>query len=384
MENEEKGLMKESFSQLKECGVRFWPPFLSFFIMLAAFLILGVYQPWTYLITAPFLILPLLFAFQTSLSTLKIKGKTISWGEFFRSFAAYFSHPFYGSYRVIRSALFALLFSIFFGYVYQNFFVLIASAYWPLFQEGISELQEAIQHIDPNEIINIVNNNQALSLFYGTANIVRIGIFFFVFLHLLFRNMLLPHLKNSVRQLNNRGQNQIYQMTIRLLGNKYRGAYYKHAWPLYPLMIGGFALGSYLGTLFLSNYFAVAGFGIAFSLLFILFYLPYHLELMDVLFAHFSNNFKSMADRLALQTLEQLKMMQRISEEQAEQLKRRIDESKRENPNDMETPSTDDYGRGDTKVDNEKVEQKETDSPKSSSAPDLSDYGTRDGNKDDN
>ena len=78
-------------------------------IFSCGFIALNIIFPTIFLITVPFVVIPLFFACQISIVLMR-DAEQLTLGGYFRCFFGYFGEHFRSTFRVIRSMLFSLIF----------------------------------------------------------------------------------------------------------------------------------------------------------------------------------------------------------------------------------------------------------------------------------
>jgi hypothetical protein len=336
----------------KEIG-KIWPTGLNVLFITIAILAVALWQPLTLYFTVPFFFLSFLFAYQLSVSYIH-KGSEMGNRQFLSFYSAYFRMPFLGSYRVIRNALFSFLYSLAFGLVTAFVYYLIAFNVSPAFQNDWSQLMSYVNQQQADAVNSLLSTSQAL-LSFQTAVALAEGIaFFFAFFFYVAFYGLSPYLRSIIMGASPRICNAIFVGGIR----KARGFwqdYFKSLWPLLLTEVVGFSLGV-LVAYFLSkdyNYWLMGG--MSGALLFLMPFLPYYFEVAGLLMDKYRRSFSDYSITLAQQTLQRLEETKQMSEEEAQEIKKTIDQAKKlekENPpfpplDDQADPQDDDDSNDD-------------------------------------
>ena len=244
-----RDLRKISAQNLHKNGIISYVLFLFAVLLACGFIALNLLVSSFFILTIPFVVLPLMFAAQAATrlmrdtSTLTLKG-------FFRCFFGYFSEHFRSSFRTIRSALFSL---IFYGGVLLTSFTVALPCFYAFnylnFKEFVDTLPTLLNQtssIDAflDDYIKVFNMISVCTTFPALTA------FAFVFVYLADRNSVsifyrLDNVKNNGRYLA-----LINDLVIKNNRKQFNKAYWALNWPFYLLFILGFAGGAYLGYLY--------------------------------------------------------------------------------------------------------------------------------------
>jgi hypothetical protein len=316
----------------KEIG-KIWPTGLNVLFVTLALVALGAWLPSTLYLTIPLVFMSFFFAYQLSCSYLR-KGRSMSNHEFFSFFGAYFRMPFYGSYRIIRNALLSFLYSLLGGLLVGFIYYLVANGTNPTFQTDWHSLLDAINQSQYETANSLLGNSASI---IGLENAVLLSedvvLFFAFFLFMGFYG-LNPYLRSIILGASPRVCNAIFLGGIRRAKGFWQD-YFKSLWFVLVILGVGFASGALVASIFTSNpaYLGLSGAGAALVLVSPL--IPYYFEVAGLLMEKYRRAFSDYSIQVASDTLKQLEDAKQMSEEEAKQIQKSIDDAKRleeENP----------------------------------------------------
>jgi hypothetical protein len=331
----------------KEIG-KIWPTALNVFWITLGILAIAYFFPAMLYLTIPFLLMSFFFAYQLSISYLR-KGNALTNRQFFSFYGAYYRMPFYGSYRIVRNAFFALLYALAGGLLVSFAYFGIASAVSPAFQADWASLVSYASENQVDAANSLLQTSEAL---LGFENAVAFGeftvAFFAFFLEMGFYG-LNPYLRSVIMGASPRVCNAIFTGGIHE-AKGFWADYAKTLWPLALAALLGYLGGGGITLLFTADPSFIAYGGVAGALLLLTPLLPFYYEAAGLLMEKYRKAFSDYSIRLAQKTLQQLEDAKQMSDEEAQQIKKSIDDAKKleeENPplpplDDGATPPDDD------------------------------------------
>jgi ABC-type multidrug transport system fused ATPase/permease subunit len=327
---------------------KIWPTALNVFWVTLGVLAVAYFWPSMLVFTIPLVLFSFFFAYQLSVSYLR-KGNALTNKQFFSFFGAYFRMPFYGSYRIFRNALFAILYAIVGGILTGFVYYGIASAVSSAFQSDWASLISYAMNNQVDETNSLLQNSAALLLFENTVAFAEATILFFAFFLEVGFYGLSPYLRSVILGASPRVSNAIFVGGIRE-AKGFWGDYFKTMWPLGLALLLGYGGGSGITLLYSHDPYYLAYGGVSGALILLSPLLPYYFEAAGLLMEKYRKAFSDYSISLAQRTLKQLEDAKQMSEEEAQAIKKSIDDAKKleeENPplpplDDGATPPDDD------------------------------------------
>jgi hypothetical protein len=326
-------LSKMAWGQVHQELGKIWPTGLNVFLITIGVLAVALWQPLSLYFTIPLVFLSFFFAYQLSISYVH-KGEEMGNRQFLSFYSAYFRMPFLGSYRVIRSALLSFLYSIAFGLLVAFLYYAIAINVSSAFKTDWSNLLSYASNNQVDATNSLLSSSPSLLLFEQTIALAEgIAIFFAFFFYVAFYG-LSPHLRSIIMGASPRISNAIFVGGIRKARGFWRD-YFKSLWPLLVAEIVGFALGFLIAYYLSKDYTYWLMGGVSGALLFLTPLFPYYFEVAGLLMDKYRRAFSDYSISLAQKTLERLEETKQMSEEEAQEMKKTIDQAKKmeeENP----------------------------------------------------
>jgi len=313
--------------------IRIWPTALNVFWVTLGVLAIGYFFPVTLYVSIPLLLMSFLFAYQLSVSYLR-KGSALTNRQFFSFYGAYFRMPFYGSYRIFRNFLIALLYALASGIVVGFLYFAIASAVSPSFQADWASLIRYANDNQADAANSLLRTSSALLGLENATALAEMSVGFFAFTFEMAFYGLNPYLRSVIMGASPRVCNAIFVGGIRQAKGFWKD-YFLTLWPLLAALVVGYGAGLGLTLLFTADPLYLAYGGVAGALILLSPFLPYYYEAAGLLMEKYRKAFSDYSITLAQRTLQQLEDAKQMSEEEASQIKKSIDDAKKleeENP----------------------------------------------------
>lgn len=325
-----------------EFSASFVPTFI-FAMLFICLLAVGLWQPWTLYVTLPFLGLPLFFALQITLSDAR-QGRVFTNKGFFSFFAMYFKMPYFDVYRVLGNVLWAFVFSLLVSFLFNGVYAGVAYTVDPLFATGFDGIMTAYQNTDLDGINSIIDSNSSINLYFFVSLVVENGTWFLISLYKISVWCLNPYIRSAMKRVSPNPQiaNSLFKGGYRSALPNIRKEYFKALWLGLLLLVVGFASGAAVGCLWTEMSDRIIASGVIGSFVFIVFYLPYFLIVMEMLASHYDGVFAKYSVAFAEKTLHQLEETKRLSEEEAKEIQKMIDDAKNRKPSDDDADGDDD------------------------------------------
>jgi hypothetical protein len=331
---------------------KLWPTGLNVFFITIAILAVGVWVPSSLFFTIPLLLMSFLFAYQLTASYIR-KNEGMGNKQFLSFFSAYFRMPFFGCYRIIRNAFISVLYSVGSGLLVAILYYVVASNISPAFASDWSALTA---HFSANELDaanSLISSSAALAGFEQAVAYAEGAGLFFAFSLLMSFYGLSPYLRSIIMGATPRICNAIFVGGIRKARGFWRD-YCRTLWPLLVAEILGFALGSAVAYWISRNSTYLVVGGVSGALIFLTPLFPYYFEAAGLLMEKYRRAFSDFSISFAQQTLEKLEANRQMSEEEAKEIKKTIDEAKKlEEENPPLPPLDDGTHQGDNSSDDE-------------------------------
>jgi hypothetical protein len=319
-------------------------PTFNFAMVAIAVLAVGVWQPYTLFLTIPFLLIPFYFALQISISDAR-QGHPYSNKNFLHFFAMYFKLPYLGVYRVVVSALFSFLWGVLISSLVAIVYYLIGTSVSAPFADAMNDFYNAIQNGNATAVTDLLNGNSYFETYFIVVSVSEYGIWFLSLLQYLGVWSLNPYTRAIMKRSmpSPRMANSLFIGSLKSIRGRFAADYFKGTWLGLVLSVVGFALGSGLGYLWKHDPLVLVACGVAVSVLFLFFYLPYFLIVVELLADHYDEDFAKYSVTFAENALKQLEETKRLSEEEAKEIQKMIDDAKNGNPPPPDDDDDDDY-----------------------------------------
>jgi len=304
----------------------------SFTFLMIEIMVIAVAYAYSFslIVTVPFLLIPFFFALQMSVSSYK-GGAPLSSRVFLRFFGLYFSPstPFYGVYRVFLCLLKALgvafLSSLLIGGVYYS----IAVSVDPSFLASVDQLGSIIESGTSQDLYDFLASNGPIMLYQRVLILSSYGLGFYMFVHALSVNTLNPYVRMALQGAPSRVANGIFGGGFKEIRRGFYKEYYKSLWPGILLLVGGYLAGIGFGLVWFTDPDRLFVLGLAGSGLFTFAFIPYLLDVVELLATRYEKNFAEYSLNMAKRTLDQLKAERQLSDKEIsdmeDQLKRAQD-----------------------------------------------------------
>jgi hypothetical protein len=305
------------------------PTSFNFAMVAVAVMALAFLLPSTLYLSVPFVLIPFLFAFQMTAFYLR-KNDFVTNREFFAYFRAYFKTPFAGCYRVLRNFLLALLWSLAVGVVVGVVYYAVASSIDASFTAAVNDVSALFVNGSLSDVEDYLAASAPLALCENVVSLAELFAGFYAFTHYLSSYGVNPYLRSAIVGASPRVSNLIYAGGLKTVGPRFWKDYYSALWLGIILFVLGFASGVGVGLLFIEEDSLLWGVsGILGSLIFLFAYLPYYFSVMGLLADKYRNGFADYSIKMAQRTLQELQQSQKLSEEEAESLRKSIDSAEK-------------------------------------------------------
>lgn len=290
---------------------------------------LGFVSPSLVILAIPLLFLPFCFSAQMQ-SVAFLKGGDLSNKRLFMGYSAYFIRPYVGSYRAIWN----MFRSVLVGGLLAFLIIMASYSVFSSDPEFVSEVNNFLGFVyggnmlkayEMLEVEGSFRTFAVLTLIAEAACIFPAAIFFFM------PELTTVSVRTKIPNLTSRGA-QFMKRAVRIKDPGFRKHYYVSMWPVYLLMLLGFAAGAaiayfgYRGAFMTRLSFTIAS-AISGGMFFFVLSAPYSFYVAHYLVEDRSKKFKDVAFEMAQDTLRQAEAMQGIRREALEGLERAIKEA---------------------------------------------------------
>jgi hypothetical protein len=323
--NSQPSMAKEALGLVKNDWRGIIPPTFNFLMVVIATIALGIYYPYSLIISVPFVLIPFFFALQMTIIYHK-KNAELSPKQFFVFFVSYFSSPFCGCYRVIRDILWSILWLMVGGFLGGIICYYIFSGVSSDFVQAFNTIISYMQSGDATAANHLFATNVWLQSYSKWVNLIEMTIFFFSFLLLFAFQGPNTYLRLVIVGAPSRVCNAIYKGGVKLAGKEYYKDYFLSLWPLFLIAVVSYVGGCFIGNIFFSNSaLEIAVCGASLSVLVLTFFAPYYDHLCGLLSSKYQGAFAQYSINLATSTLRQLEEAKKLSDEEVKSLRDSID-----------------------------------------------------------
>jgi|GEM_PF-2025202 len=339
MELTSKQIRKIALTQYKTYWMQLLALSFSFVIVFIGALVLNVVFSVSIIFTVPIFVVPLFFCLQVSSARLKAEGH-LSTKDYYRFYPMGLSSKYRGSYRVLSTALKALL--IFFICVFA--LGLVESYVFPLFDSAfataMADLTALVSNTDVSYEVMVTFLNEhtvAFAPMINSVGVLSVAIAFFYFLDAIGTNLLIVNL--SLNMLSDRRLLIfVHKKAYPEIRHEYRKLYLGAMWPGVFLYVAGFMLGAFIGWISFDNYLVIGTFGMIGALLFLWPLLPVFLSVTEQLYEKFSPVYFRYSAEEIKKTIEAIDKNDALTPEVREEIKSFFEEQSNLEKKMHETP----------------------------------------------
>ena len=315
-------------------------------VLIAAILVLNYFSPTTWILTVPFVILPIFFAAITSHLRLKY-NEQLTFGKSLREFGLFYRFPFNSSFSYIGSFFKSL--AVFFAFLLlgSSLGFTITIIFKPGLNNSLNALQTIIDEgkgITYDLVYDLLTMND-YALFTYLCVIILPSFFFFslVLIYFITRNATGVYLRNNIKTNNPQFiklvQNYVYARYRMKMFKKYMSL----NWPIIVL----YALGYIGGTVFMMtmsiSLFNILAAALAGGVLAISFFLPFYFCNMEAIYldsaAFYSEGLEFITNRImrsmdmnAQNVEEQRRRFEELLKKQQEEKEQEEEDKKKDPP----------------------------------------------------
>jgi len=314
----------------------FWVMSVFCVLVLLGTIALELVIPAGTIISFPLLFCPIFFACYAILYTIKFGG-TVTVGSTFKIGFTYFKNPNFGCFRLIRNLFKAVLvyliasavLSIVCRYIFTNI-------YGADFTNSYDELMSFSTSLDMEAFVNFLSQESLaidyINMYGSLAN--SCGIFAFVF-GIIYSSISL-YTRINLQQAPAPAVNGLVNEFLKSYRKEYRRDFWYLNWPIFLLLLVGFAAGYLIIILGKFDYNYLIIITSLTGIIFMLPYVPFMFANMEALFDKYGPEFKKTGERMAEEALDNLKQRDDLSEEDKKRIEEIIAERNKKDSNDNE------------------------------------------------
>lgn len=302
----------------------------SFTFLMIEIMVIAVAFAFSYslLISIPFVLIPCFFALQMSVSSYK-GGAPLSSRVFFRFFGLYFNPaaPFYGVYRVCISLLKAIGVALLASFLVGGIYYYIAVSADSSFIDAINKFSSLLESGTNQEFMDFMTTNEPILMYQRVVLLSSYGFGLYEFIHSLSVNSFNPYVRMGLQGASSRLANSIFVGGLRQIRKSFYKDYYGALWLGILLLVGGYLTGVGVGFIWFSDFERLFVLGLAGSALFTFAYIPYLLNVIELLATRYEKGFVEYSINMAKQTLDRLKAEQNLSEKEIKDMEEQLQQA---------------------------------------------------------
>ena len=288
-----------SKKNMRKNGVVSYVIFAFLMLMGASFLLLCIFLDTLYLAIVPLIVIPVIFACFVSVIALR-EQDPLTFRAFLRGFGSYYTSKFNSTFRVFKSALLSFLVYIIFSLVYG--LILNLCLYYNNAFDYQAVAADIIAHINVSysDLQIIFNNHREfiniLMIYYRLPCLFVFSISFTFLICFyspsLFYRLDTPQLPGQLNKI-------VHGLVIKNNRKEYVSTFLKLNWPMFVILLGGFALGAVIGYYTIGTSFSMFAFGMAIGFFTSFgFYGPHLLANNETIYTVFKSKYGQEEDRL--------------------------------------------------------------------------------------
>lgn len=334
-------LKQQALDNYKKAPLASWILGLTTGLLIAALLALDFILPSIALFLVPLMILPILFS-ATIQHAMLYGNRPLTVKDAFRGFGVYFRGNNSGSFSFFKSLLFAIISFISIEMLVSAIASTILQYTNPEFVDSLNAFYTMIQ--EPEFNLNDFNyvltmNHYVLLNYFCIVIFPSLYISIIVFIYFITRHALTIYFRFNAVNMNNRFINMIYRDMNRRNRKKLMGGYFSLHWPMFVLLIVGFAGGTVGGFFLRQDLLFVITCGVVAPIILVSFYLPFYFPNQEALFDTFGSEFHKSTVNVTNRFIQTLQDDIDISTEQKEELLKKMSDltqSQEDNEDDEE------------------------------------------------
>lgn len=346
MESKSK-LIRHAFDTYRIAPFSSWLLGITTGILIAAICALELVVPFSLLFSFPLLILPIIFSSTVQHVLFKGKGKLTVLSSL-RSFGFYFTPSFRSSFRffisLLKGFIVFLATEMIISFVASSILQVTNSGFLDSLNSLYEYLYSENATIDGlNEII--LSNDGILFKYICISFLPAIYLAFTFMIYNNSRYSIMIYYQMQFRQVHPRFTKYVYMESLRKKRFAMLGDYLMLNWPLYVLLLIGFAGGSYLGYMWEKDFFTMLACGAISGAVLSTFFLPFYFGNQEAFYDKYASLFNDSTKSVTQFMLASIQRNIELSTEEKERLEQSLvdnrvitdeDESKKKDPDGSE------------------------------------------------
>ena len=312
-------------------------------ILIAAVLGFDLLIPFIAFLTIPFLVIPIYFSATIQHVMLKTDAQ-ITVTSSFRTFILYFKRDFFGTFSIIFNGLKSVILFL----ILESTISMVASYLLlvinPNFQAAVESLQQLIYSYEftYEDVINQLNaNNYLLLNFAAICFIPSLFISLIFFIYNVSRYSMMVYYKMQMRRTDSRFAKLVYQFSLRGRRMEMVKNYLSLQWPLYVLLVLGFAGGSVGGYFLYHDLLKMSAMGLVGGALLAAFFLPFYFSNQQAFYDMYAGLYNQVTREVTASIIGNLQSDIEFSEQEKERLEETL--------SDVDGPLNDEEGEDNKK-----------------------------------
>ena len=315
-------LRQQASEYYRHSPVSCWILGLTSGVLIAAIIALDLLVPFASFLTIPLLVIPVYFSATVQHVMLKTEAQ-ITVTSSFRTFILYFKRDFFGTFSILfnffKSLIVFLVIETVVSMVASTFFMLLN----PSFEASVNTLYQLLYSYEftYEDIVNQFTSNNYLLLNYIVISFVPayfIALIFFIYN--ISRYSMMVYFKMHLRRTDSRFAKLVDQFALRGRRMEMVRNYLSLQWPLYLLLVIGFAGGSVFGYYFYHDIMKIVAFGLTGGALLGAFFLPFYFSNQQAFYDMYAGLYSQVTKDVTSSLIGNLQADIELSEQEKERL----------------------------------------------------------------
>lgn len=305
-----KEIVRNSYQIYRKNGLIAYILFFFLALLASSFILLTVFLPILLWLVIPFIVIPILFSAQLAITLLR-EQNFFTFRGFLNCFVSYFKEKFRSTFAVIKNGLVTFGFSLLFAMIFA--IIINLCFYYTNYLNYATILNQITLLVDDYDaLIEYIKSQQVFFNYILIWNDLPIsGFAYFLFVFLCSRSSIsLFERMGSLTLTSGKLSTIIHNGVIRNNQKAFNRYYLELMWPFFLILLGSFALGSYIGYLVVSYNYPISIIGLSFSVLVTYgVFGPFYLSNKEAIYLALDNEYKVELDKFSkkiVQSLDQI------------------------------------------------------------------------------
>lgn len=315
-------LRQQASEYYRHSPVSCWILGITTGFLVAAILAIDLLVPFLSFLTIPLLVVPVVFSATIQHVMLKTNAQ-ITMTSSFRTFALYFKRDFFGTFSVIFNFVKSLILFLIVETVVSSVASFLIYMFNPQFESSVNSLYQLLYSYEftYEDIINQLNANNYMLLQYVVISFVpAYGIALIFFIYNLSRYSMMIYYKTQLRRTDSRFAKLVYQFALRGRRMEMVRNYISLQWPLYLLLVIGFAGGSVFGYFFYHDLMKILPFALVGAAVLAAFFLPFYFSNQQAFYDMYAGLYSQVTKEVTSSLIGNLQANIELSEQEKERL----------------------------------------------------------------